>query len=263
MLAAVTTFCGSIRISSGPFRITLKPRCAFSSCRDDTPRSRSAPPIVATPSWSRTLSAKTRRDRRTGPIDRLHVGSPPDLDPKPAHWRRFARLLRCGRRRRRLHRQRARPAAARAIPLLRPRALAGDRSHPPFPAPPLRERADRSRTRPVAQTTKHSYCPSATLPTIRLRSQHAGKWAFPPHAHASNAANSKFQNVRARRQARPPLSAQPSCKALRAKRDALAGPLLHVVSENEVGAKTRGDLAPIHSDRIQPPRSCGQTPPVP
>ena len=32
-------------MSSGPLRMKLKPRSAFSSCREETPRSRSAPPI--------------------------------------------------------------------------------------------------------------------------------------------------------------------------------------------------------------------------
>ena len=36
---------GFIRMSSGPLRIMLKPRSAFSSWREETPRSRSAPPI--------------------------------------------------------------------------------------------------------------------------------------------------------------------------------------------------------------------------
>ena len=45
MSAAVSALRGSMRISSGPLRIMLKPRSAFSSWRDETPRSRSAPPI--------------------------------------------------------------------------------------------------------------------------------------------------------------------------------------------------------------------------
>src|SRR6266568_9029442 len=101
-----------------------------------------------------------------------------------------------------------------------------------------------------------------TLVTNRSRSPHAGKWAFPPHAHASSAANSKFQNVHVHRQARPRPSAQLFCKAPRAKRDALADPPPRVVSENEVDAKTRGDRARTRLDPIPPARSCGQIPPV-
>ena len=79
------------------------------------------------------------------------------------------------------------------------------------------QRTGREPDGPLKQQRVHDFL--ATIPTVRSHSRRVGRSASLPLERASIFADSKFQNGRARRRARPRLSSPAPCKGLPAEPD--------------------------------------------